>query len=132
MTLIIFQIGLESLGPCPSASDHRLLLPEVISSVACAQPKFVNASHPCALPACLFCFRQSIKEQYSAHNCLWMCFPVIQHLWQIYFKDYRFWCSLTVLLECQSTVREQDVTKMRSICRREKKKRRVGKVETFG
>lgn len=118
MTLVTFQIGLESLGSCPSASDCRLPPTEVISSVPSAQPGFVNASCPCALPACLFCFRQSIKEQNSAHNCLCMGFPGTQHLWQVCFGDYRFWHRLGALLECQSRVRGEDVTEMMSICRR--------------
>lgn len=106
----------------PQASDYRLLPTEGISSVPSAQPGFVNASCPRALPACWFCFRQSIKEQNSAHNSLCVCFPVTQPLWQVCFKDYRFWCRLVAMLGCQSRVRGEDVTEMMSVCRTKNKK----------
>lgn len=92
----------------PQCQWLQIASTEVISSVACAQPKFVNSSCPCALPVYLFCFRQSIKERNSAHNCLCICFPVTQHLWQVCFRDCRFWCRLMALLECESWVRTEE------------------------
>lgn len=82
--------------------------------------------------ACLFCFRQSIKEQNSAHNCLCMGFPGTQHLWQVCFGDYRFWHRLGALLECQSRVRGEDVTEMMSICRRRGKKKELVEGKALG
>lgn len=101
MTLVICQIGLQSVGPCHNVSDCKLLPTEASTSVAYAQLKFGNASCSRPLPACLLCFRQRIKEQCILQVTVpCICFPVTQHLWQVYFKNYRFWCSLVALLEC--------------------------------
>lgn len=69
--MVIFQIGLESLGPYYNVSDCNLLSAKVSSSVAYVQLKFGNSSCSCPLPACLSICRKRKKMSWYRRR-LWV------------------------------------------------------------
>lgn len=86
---------------------------EVSSSVSDAWLKFGNPVPP---PACLLCFIWSIKEQYSACNCLLYMLPCDSAFVAGLFS--RFWLSLLALQECWSNDKfSQHMAKRVSISR---------------